>query len=91
MKPPLRGKYLVTEHAVELRRIISALPIVLADVGAVRYQGGFATACAPDRQAHSQWGCVIRSQGGERRSSLSAFRLLEDKTWHEDLRRSVPK
>ena len=36
MKPPLRGKYLVTEHAVELRRIISALPIVVADVGAVR-------------------------------------------------------
>lgn len=33
MKLPLRGKYLVTEHAVELRRIISALPIVLADVG----------------------------------------------------------
>jgi hypothetical protein len=39
MKPPLRGKYLVTEHAVELRRIISALPIVLADVGAVCREG----------------------------------------------------
>src|SRR5262245_9114598 len=28
MKAPVRGKYLVTEHAVELRRIIPALPIV---------------------------------------------------------------
>ena len=47
MKPPLRGKYLVTEHAVELRRIISALPIVVAEAEPVRYQGGIATARAP--------------------------------------------
>jgi hypothetical protein len=33
MKPPLRGKYLGTEHAAELRRIIPALPIVRAVVG----------------------------------------------------------
>jgi hypothetical protein len=33
MKPALRGKYLGTEHAAELRRIIPALPIVIAVVG----------------------------------------------------------
>jgi hypothetical protein len=47
MKLPVRGKYLVREHAVELRRIIPALPIVAVSNGPVRYQGGIATACAP--------------------------------------------
>jgi hypothetical protein len=47
MKPPVRGKYLGREHAVELRRIIPALPIVAGITGPVRYQGGIATARAP--------------------------------------------
>jgi hypothetical protein len=46
MKLPLRGKYLVTEHAVELRRIIPALPIVAVVSGVLR-TGGFAAALAP--------------------------------------------
>jgi hypothetical protein len=40
MKLAVRGKYLVTEHAVELRRIIPALPIVAAASGVFRSQGG---------------------------------------------------
>ena len=39
MKPPVRGKYLVREHAVELRRIIPALPIVVAVSGFFRSGG----------------------------------------------------
>jgi hypothetical protein len=35
----VRGKYLVTEHDVELRRIIPALPIVAAVVGFFRSRG----------------------------------------------------
>jgi hypothetical protein len=39
MKLAVRGKYLVTEHAVELRRIIPALPIVAAVNGFFRTRG----------------------------------------------------
>jgi hypothetical protein len=39
MKLAVRGKYLVTEHAVELRRIIPALPIVAAVSGFFRGGG----------------------------------------------------
>jgi hypothetical protein len=39
MKLAVRGKYLVTEHAVELRRIIPALPIVAAVSGFLRTGG----------------------------------------------------
>jgi hypothetical protein len=46
MKPPLRGKYLGTEHAAELRRIIPALPIVRAVVGDLPLRG-MRTALAP--------------------------------------------
>jgi len=46
LKPSVRGKYLVREHAVDMRRIIPALPIALADGGQVRYHGGIATARA---------------------------------------------
>ena len=44
MKLAVRGKYLVTEHAVELRRIIPALPIVAAASGFLRSQGVSETA-----------------------------------------------
>jgi len=47
MKPPVRGKYLVTDHAVELRRIISALAIVAVVNGIQRSRGVFETARAP--------------------------------------------
>jgi hypothetical protein len=43
----VRGKYLVREHAVELRRIIPALSIVVISNGKIRYTGGIATAHAP--------------------------------------------
>jgi len=39
MKLAVRGKYLVIEHAVELRRIIPALPIVVAVSGFLRTGG----------------------------------------------------
>jgi len=45
MKPAVRGKYLVSEHAVELRRIIPALAIVVAATGILR-TGGNETARA---------------------------------------------
>jgi hypothetical protein len=47
MKLAVRGKYLVTEHAVELRRIIPALPIVAAADGFLRSQGVSETARTP--------------------------------------------
>jgi hypothetical protein len=58
MKPSVRGKYLVTEHAVELRRIIPAPPIALADDGPVRYHGGIATARAATGGRTSCCWCV---------------------------------
>ncbi len=76
MKPPVRGKYLVTEHAVELRRIIPALPIVLADGGLIRYHGGIATARTPTGGARYSW-CVTsghREVSGYRESD--SFRFL---------------
>jgi len=54
MKPPVRGKYLVTEHAVELRRIIPALLIVLVTVGLVRYWGVSRRHARTYRRAHSR-------------------------------------
>jgi hypothetical protein len=58
MKPPLRGKYLVTEHAVELRRIISALPIVAVVRGILRSRGVFATVRAPAAGRSRRERCV---------------------------------
>ncbi len=54
MKPPVRGKYLVTEHAVELRRIIPAPLKVLVRVGLVRYWGVSTRHARIDRRAHSR-------------------------------------
>jgi hypothetical protein len=70
MKPPVRGKYLVAEHAVELRRIIPALPIVLADGGPIRYHGGIATARTPTGGRAQLLVRDLRSQGGERLSRV---------------------
>jgi hypothetical protein len=47
MKLAVRGKYLVIEHAVELRRIIPALPIVIAGPVVSPAAGGSETARAP--------------------------------------------
>ena len=53
MKPPVRGKYLVTEHAVELRRIIPALPIVAAVTGFLR------TGDSETAGADASCGCIV--------------------------------
>lgn len=47
MKPPLRGKYLVRAHAVELRRIIPALPIAKAGGASLRFKRGICAARVP--------------------------------------------
>jgi len=53
MKLAVRGKYLVTEHAVELRRIIPALPIVAAGSGFFRTRGGSEAAHVPTHDSVS--------------------------------------
>ncbi len=71
MKPPVRGKYLGTEHAVELRRIIPALPIALADGGSrSATRGGIATARAPVGGRTSNSWCVISG-----RREVSGYRV----------------
>jgi len=47
MKTPVRGKYLVREHDVELRRIIPARSIVADGVGFSATGGVQGAACYP--------------------------------------------
>src|ERR1700761_9495692 len=81
MKPPLRGKYLVREHAVELRRIIPALPKAQGPADP-RDRGGIPGGARRGvRRAHLRSRCVTSGlQGGERASSLTVSGSYQHKT-----------